>query len=235
MKQLDKNKALVCLSGGQDSTACLLYALQVYNAVYTVSFDYGQKHSVELDCAREIAEILEVAGHSVLYMPALKQIGDSALLTNADMNAVKDGLPASFVPGRNIIFLSQAAALAYKLDCGSLVTGVNEADLSGYPDCREQTMKLLEAVLSAGMETNLEIVTPLMHKTKAEVWAIAYQYRLPPYDKPEYGVELIREYTHTCYNGECAIKHEWGYGCGDCPACRLRRSGYEEFISGLEK
>ena len=229
MKRLDKTKALVCLSGGQDSTTCLLQALQIYSVVYTVSFNYGQKHSVELECAQRIIEILGMADYYVLDIPALKQIGDSALLADADVNTLKDGLPAAFVPGRNIIFLSQAAALAYKLGCGNLVTGVSETDYSGYPDCREQTIKYLEVTLNAAMETDLNIVTPLMHKAKAEIWKMAYQYRMPPYDKEPYGVELIREHTHTCYNGDRTVRHEWGYGCSNCPACQLRRHGYEEF------
>jgi len=229
MKQLNKSRALVCLSGGQDSATCLLQAIQEYGRqnTYAVSFNYGQIHAVELDCARRIARLLELAGHTVLDLPALKQLGDSALLTGADMNASKDGLPASFVPGRNIIFLSQAAALAYKLDCGMLVAGVSEADYSGYPDCREQTIRLLEQALNAGMETDLKIVTPLLHKTKAEVWQLAAQY-------PD-GLELIRKHTHTCYNGDRTIKQDWGYGCGDCPACRLRKNGYEKFKSGSGK
>ena len=219
MKKLDKTKALVCLSGGQDSVTCLLQAGRIYAKTYAVSFNYGQKHAVELTCAKTIAEILGVE-HFVLDIPALSQIGDSALLAAADVNAVKDGLPASFVPGRNVIFLSYAAALAYKLNCGILITGVSETDYSGYPDCRENTIKSLETTLNAAMEIDLEILTPLIHKTKAEIWQMAEQYD---------GVELIREHTHTCYNGDRTAKHEWGYGCGDCPACRLRCCGYEEF------
>lgn len=224
MKSLSKNKVLVSLSGGQDSAVCLLQAKKLYKTVYAVSFNYGQKNSVELDCARKIAELLKTE-HFVLDIPALKQIGDSALLTGADMNELKDGLPASFVPARNIIFLSQAAALAYKLDCGFLVTGVGEADYSGYPDCREKTINSLNETLNLAMETNLEIITPLMHKTKAEIWAMAQ----------EYDLELIREHTHTCYNGDRVHRHDWGYGCGACPACQLRKNGYEKFMSGLKK
>ncbi|GBR76008.1 queuosine biosynthesis QueC ATPase [Candidatus Termititenax persephonae] len=228
MKKLNKAKALVCLSGGQDSATCLMWAAQEYGAdkTYAVSFNYGQKHAVELACAQKIAEILNVAGHCVLDIPALKQIGNSALLADdADLNAVRDGLPASFVPGRNIIFLSQAAALAYKLDCGILIVGVGETDYSGYPDCRESTIKSLETALNHGMETNLEISAPLMHKDKAETWAMAYQCG------GQDGVELIREQTHTCYHGDHETKQDWGYGCGQCPACQLRRHGYETFLA----
>ena len=227
MKKLDKDKFLVCLSGGQDSATCLLQAVKNYGTdnVQAVAFDYGQKHSVELTCAQTVAKTLGV-NCTVLAMPALQQIGDSALFTDADVNAPKDGLPASFVPGRNIIFLSQAAALAYKLNCGNLVIGVSEADYSGYPDCRENTLQLLESALNAGMETDLKIVAPLLHKTKAQVWALARQ------SGGQDGVDLIREQTHTCYNGNRETKHEWGYGCGACPACQLRSRGYAEFIGG---
>ncbi|MDR1452877.1 MAG: 7-cyano-7-deazaguanine synthase QueC [Candidatus Margulisbacteria bacterium] len=225
MKQLAKSRALLCLSGGQDSVTCLLWAAQKYGAenIYTVAFDYGQKHAVELACAKTVAKLLGAAKHYVLRLPALQQIGDSALLTDADVNTSKDGLPASFVPARNIIFLSQAAALAYKLDCGNLITGVSEVDYSGYPDCRGQTIKLLEKTLNAGLETNLKIITPLLRKNKAEIWALARQCRGAD------GVELIREHTHTCYNGDHTTRHEWGYGCAKCPACRLRQRGYAEF------
>ncbi|MDR1113983.1 MAG: 7-cyano-7-deazaguanine synthase QueC [Candidatus Margulisbacteria bacterium] len=225
MKTLNKSRALVCLSGGQDSVTCLMWATQKYGAenIFTVSFNYGQKHAVELSCAKTTAKLFGAAAHWVLDVPALKQIGDSALLTNADVNESKDGLPASFVPARNIIFLSQAAALAYKLDCGDLITGVSEADYSGYPDCRGQTLKLLEQTLNAGLEANLEIVLPLLRKNKAEIWEMAYQCQGTD------GVELIREHTHTCYNGDHTTRHEWGYGCAKCPACQLRRKGYAEF------
>jgi 7-cyano-7-deazaguanine synthase len=221
------------LSGGQDSVTCLMEACLTGGAAqtYAVAFNYGQRHAVELACAQKAAEILGIAGYYALELPALQQIGDSALLTGADLNERKDGLPASFVPGRNIILLAQAAALAYKLNCGSLVAGVSETDYSGYPDCREYTIKFLEAALNAGMETDLQIVTPLMHKTKAETWAMAYRYRLPPFDRAErqYGVELIREHTHTCYRGDRTLRQDWGYGCGQCPACLLRQRGYAEF------
>ena len=225
MKRLNKSRALLCLSGGQDSVTCLLWAAQKYGAAntYTVAFAYGQKHAVELACAKNAARLLGAAKHYVLEIPALQQIGDSALLTSADVNASKDGLPASFVPARNIIFLSQAAALAYKLDCGNLITGVSETDYSGYPDCRGRTIKLLEKTLNTGMEANLKIITPLLRKNKAETWALAYQCRGAA------GVELIREHTHTCYNGDRQTRHEWGYGCAKCPACRLRQKGYAEF------
>ena len=237
MKKLNTGRTLVCLSGGQDSATCLLEAVRTGSVdnIYAGAFAYGQRHAVELDCARNIAGLLGLAGYYLLETPALKQINDSALLTGADVNMTKDGLPASFVPGRNIILLSQAAALAYKLDCGRLVTGVSETDYSGYPDCREHTLQLLEAALNAGMETNLQIIAPLLRKTKAETWAMAYQYRRPPFDRPErqYGVELIREHTHTCYNGERTSRHDWGYGCGHCPACLLRQRGYAEFKQSI--
>lgn len=225
MKCLNKSRALVCLSGGQDSVTCLLSARQKYGAdnTYAVAFDYGQRHRVELDCAKTAAERLGLAGFYILDLPALRQIGDSALLTAADLSETKDGLPAAFVPGRNLIFLTSAAALAYKLDCGCLVLGVSEADYSGYPDCREDTIKSMAATLNKGIDTDLEILTPLIHKTKAEIWQMAQQYTG--------GLELIREHTHTCYSGDHTTKNDWGYGCGACPACQLRRRGYEEFIN----
>jgi 7-cyano-7-deazaguanine synthase len=236
VKLLDKTKTLVCLSGGQDSVTCLMEAAQTGGGTYAVSFNYGQRHSIELDCAAQAAKILKTAGYYALDIPALRQIGGSALLTGGDLNERRDGLPASFVPGRNAIFLAQAAALAYQLNCGRLVTGVSETDYSGYPDCREYTIKFLEAALNAAMETDLEIAAPLMRKTKAETWTMAYQYRVPPFDRADkqYGAELIREHTHTCYRGDRTVRHDWGYGCGECPACLLRRRGYAEFIGALK-
>lgn len=231
----DTSTALVLFSGGQDSTACLAYALDNFAHVETLGFDYGQTHRIELDCRdrlrQEIAKINDwgtrLGDDHTLPLPALADIGGTALIASdsdsADMKEMKNNLPATFVPGRNLLFLTYAAALAYRRGLNVLVGGMCETDYSGYPDCRRDTLDALEASLNLGMETQITIDTPLMHIDKAETWEMASQLG------GEALVELTLEHSHTCYRGERELRHDWGYGCNDCPACDLRAAGYKKW------
>lgn len=216
------NRAIVLMSGGQDSTVCLAWALKTYDEVVTVGFDYGQTHIVEMQCRKTLLERLNPDGEDhVLQLPILSEISETALTGDMEIFMQENGLPNTFVPGRNILFLTTAAMLAYRKGISDLVTGVCETDYSGYPDCRDAFVKSMALSLSAGMDTKLNIHTPLMFIDKAATWALA----------DEIGgqdlVELIIEETHTCYRGERTHLHSWGYGCADCPACDLRQRGFE--------
>jgi 7-cyano-7-deazaguanine synthase len=231
----DTSTALVLFSGGQDSTACLAYALDNFAHVETLGFDYGQTHRIELDCRarlrQEIAKISDwgprLGEDHTLALPALAEIGGTALIASGsdsdDMKKMKNNLPATFVPGRNLLFLTYAAALAYRRGLNVLVGGMCETDYSGYPDCRRDTLDALEASLNLGMETHITIDTPLMHIDKAETWEMAAQLG------GEALVELTLEHSHTCYRGQREHRHDWGYGCNDCPACELRAAGYTKW------
>ena len=231
----DTSTALVLFSGGQDSTACLAYALDNFVHVETLGFDYGQTHRIELDCRarlrQEIAKISDwgprLGEDHTLALPALAEIGGTALIASGsdshDMKKTKNNLPATFVPGRNLLFLTYAAALAYRRGLNVLVGGMCETDYSGYPDCRRDTLDALEASLNLGMETHITIDTPLMHIDKAETWEMAAQLG------GEALVELTLEHSHTCYRGQREHRHDWGYGCNDCPACELRAAGYTKW------
>jgi 7-cyano-7-deazaguanine synthase len=225
-------KAMVLFSGGQDSTTCLAHALSRYERVETVGFDYGQNHRVELDCREVILQkITELApdwaarlgDDHMLDMPALSEIGGTALIGEGEIKMQANNLPSTFVPGRNLLFLTYGAALAYRRGLDVLVGGMCETDYSGYPDCRRTTLDALESALALGMDTQISIETPLMNIDKAATWKLA----------DELGgaalVDLIIEHTHTCYRGNRTLRHEWGYGCGDCPACDLRRRGFDEW------
>jgi 7-cyano-7-deazaguanine synthase len=206
-------EALVLCSGGQDSTTCLAWARRRFAAVHTVAFDYGQRHRIELQAAARIAALAGVRSHRVLTVEALKDLGGSSLTADipVDAESPADGLPNSFVPGRNLLFLTLAAAWAWQLGVTDLVTGVCQTDYSGYPDCRQDTMDALQAALRAGMAAPFTIHTPLMHLTKAQTVHLA---------RDEDGLELLA-HSHTCYNG--AIPP-----CGSCPACHLRAKGFAE-------
>lgn len=216
--------AVVVLSGGQDSVTCLGLALKNFETVYAVGFSYGQKHITELAQAARICQMYFVP-FQVFQIPVLEQLGDSALTTDGDVNQVhhrnKD-LPASFVPNRNAMFLTMAHAYAQKVGAVALITGVCETDYSGYPDCRADFIELIEEALNTGYLTNIEIHTPLMYLTKAETFELADQCGF---------LDTVIHLSHTCYNGNRTDFHEWGYGCGGCPACRLRESGYLEFVA----
>jgi 7-cyano-7-deazaguanine synthase len=224
--------ALVLFSGGQDSATCLAWALDRFGRVETVGFDYGQRHRVELECRVSfrralVGQMPELAARlgpdHILDLSILGQVSESALTGNSEIALRADGLPNTFVPGRNLLFFTLAAALAYRRDLRHIVGGMCETDYSGYPDCRDDTLKSLQVTLNLGMGSRSVLHTPLMWLDKAATWALA-----DTLGGKEL-VELIRTDTHTCYRGDHDQLHDWGYGCGDCPACELRRKGYEQF------
>lgn len=225
-------KALVLFSGGQDSTTCLAWALERYEYVETIGFDYGQRHEIELQCRINI--LVEIRNKfpnwakrlgedHVLDLKLLGQISDTAMTAEKKIEFEKNGLPNTFVPGRNLLFFTFAAAIAYRRGLSVLVGGMCETDYSGYPDCRDNTLKSLQVSLGLGMDLPLVIETPLMWLDKKQTWDLAK-------DLGGLGfVEFVQEETHTCYLGDRQRRHEWGYGCNDCPACELRRNGFEAF------
>jgi 7-cyano-7-deazaguanine synthase len=221
----------VLFSGGQDSTVCLVWALARFDRVETVGFTYGQRHAVELAQRTIILARLQSrpAGGAplgpdfVLDMPALAEISDTALTREREITLAESGLPATFVPGRNLLFLTYAAALAYRRGHGVLVGGMCETDFSGYPDCRRATLDSLQSTLALGMDRPIAIETPLMHLDKGATWALAHELG------GDALVDLILEHTHTCYLGERSKRHDWGYGCGACPACELRARGWQRW------
>jgi 7-cyano-7-deazaguanine synthase len=221
------SSALVVFSGGQDSTTCLAWAKNRYDHVETITFDYCQKHSIEIEQAQKISKILDVANY-VFTTDIFNQLADSALLEvnkedniNASHHS-KPNLPASFVPNRNAIFFTIAHAYAQKMGLDHIITGINQTDYSGYPDCRESFIKSLESSLNMGSESTIEFKYPLINLTKAETFKLA---------KEEGVLDLIINESHTCYNGDRSVKHIWGYGCGNCPACILRKKGWDEYIT----
>lgn len=224
--------ALVLFSGGQDSTTCLAHALVQYERVETIAFDYGQRHRIELDARLEVLRQFRVqfphwaarlGEDHLLAVPVLGEISETSLTRDIAMEMQEQGLPNSFVPGRNLLFLTLAAALAYRRGLDVLVTGVCETDFSGYPDCRDDTIKAMQIALSLGMDRRILIDTPLMWIDKAETWRMAERLGGPAL------VDLIVEHTHTCYLGERGTLHAWGYGCATCPACVLRAKGWERY------
>lgn len=223
------SSALVVFSGGQDSTTCLAWTKNRYDYVETITFDYHQKHSIEIEQAKRIVQILNVPNY-VVVIDIFAQLGDSALLDvnkEQDINAshhAKPNLPASFVPNRNAMFFTIAHAYAQKQGLKHIITGINQTDYSGYPDCREPFVKSLEQSLNMGSESNIEFKYPLIKLTKAETFKLA---------KDEGILDLIINESHTCYNGDRSVKHVWGYGCGGCPACILREKGWLEFSNLL--
>ncbi|SJN58309.1 7-cyano-7-deazaguanine synthase [Vibrio ruber DSM 16370] len=212
-------KAVVVFSGGQDSTTCLVEALQTYDEVHAITFDYGQRHRLEIETARQLAEQLGVKSHKVMDVGLLNELAISSL-TRDDIpvsHALQDnGLPNSFVPGRNILFLTLAGIYAYQIGAESVITGVCETDFSGYPDCRNEFIQTMNRALVQGMDREMKIVTPLMWLNKAETWAMADHYD---------ALTLVRSQTLTCYNGVI------GDGCGECPSCHLRQAGLDEYLN----
>lgn len=230
-----QTSALVLFSGGQDSATCLAWALSRYASVETVGFDYGQRHKVELDCRQTFLAALrqhfpgwceKLGQDHLLDFPLLGRLSDTALTGERAIEFEKTGLPNTFVPGRNLLFFTLAAAVAYRRSHKVLVGGMCETDYSGYPDCRDDTLKSLQVTLNLGLDSRLVIETPLMWINKAQTWEWARQLG------GDALVKLIRDETHTCYLGDRATRSAWGYGCGVCPACELRRSGYEAFTQG---
>ena len=224
--------ALVLFSGGQDSTTCLAQALTRYERVETIAFDYGQRHHVELQARLKVLEALRqefpqwaprMGDDHLLDLAVLGQVSETSLTRDVAFKMESSGLPNTFVPGRNLLFLTLAAALAYRRGLDVLVTGVCETDYSGYPDCRDDTMKAMQLALSLGMDKRLLIDTPLMWLDKAQTWQLAESLGGPAL------VDLIVEHSHTCYLGERTQRHAWGWGCGTCPACELRARGWERY------
>jgi 7-cyano-7-deazaguanine synthase len=228
-----EQKAIVLFSGGQDSTLCLAWALTRFSEVETVGFAYGQRHAIELACRPMIrAEISAFAwpgrlgSDHLIDLSVLGQISDTALTRETEIRMDEAGLPTTFVPGRNILFFTMAAALASRRGASVLVGGMCETDYSGYPDCRDETIKALQVTLNLGMAQRFRIETPLMWLTKAQSWALAEQLGGPTL------VDLIVEETHSCYLGERGLRHDWGYGCATCPACLLRAKGFADYRAG---
>jgi len=227
------NGALVLFSGGQDSTTCLAWALSHYAKVETIGFDYGQRHAIELTMRPALLQKMRVLSSDwntrlgddhMIDLSLLGKISDTALTRDVEISMQENGLPNTFVPGRNLMFITVAATVAYRRGLNVLVGGMCETDFSGYPDCRDDTMKALQVALNLGMSTRLNIETPLMWIDKAATWRLAHDLG------GQALVDLIRTDTHTCYLGERGDLHDWGYGCGKCPACDLRARGYRQFI-----
>ena len=232
-----QDAALLLFSGGQDSTVCLAWALARYARVETIGFHYGQRHAVEMHCRtavlhhlrRDFPQWVEHLGaDSVLELDVIREVSDSALTRDAEITVGANHLPTTFVPGRNLLFFTTAAALAYRRGIKVLIGGMCETDYSGYPDCRDDTLKALQVALNLGMERRFVIETPLMWLDKAATWRLAAELG------GEQFVQLIIEHTHSCYRGDRTERHAWGYGCGACPACELRARGYQRWKSGSE-
>ncbi|MEQ9504836.1 MAG: 7-cyano-7-deazaguanine synthase QueC [Hyphomonas sp.] len=224
--------ALVLFSGGQDSATCLAWALDRFDRVETIGFDYGQRHRVELACRATFRDNLAAAfpdwgarlgTDHLLDATVLKSLGDTAMTEEIEISTLASGLPSTFVPGRNLLFFTLAGALAARRGAGALVGGMCETDYSGYPDCRAVTLKAQEQTLQLGLESDIRIEAPLMYVDKAATWALAHTLG------GDALVNLVIEDTHTCYLGDRAHRHSWGYGCGTCPACELRASGWDRW------
>jgi 7-cyano-7-deazaguanine synthase len=236
--QFQPQTALVLFSGGQDSTTCLAWALTRFARVETLGFDYGQRHAIELACRDRLldgvaalsADWAQRLGDShTLAIPTLSEISETALTRDVAIEMGADGLPNTFVPGRNLVFLTFAAALAYRRGIADIVGGMCETDYSGYPDCRDESLRALRDALTLGMARPFELHTPLMWLSKAATWQLAH-------DLGGSGlVDLIREHSHTCYLGERGARHDWGFGCGECPACSLRAKGWREHVADAGK
>jgi 7-cyano-7-deazaguanine synthase len=227
--------ALVLFSGGQDSTTCLAWALDRFDHVETLGFDYGQRHRVELDCRETLRRALaamrsewgaRLGEDHTIEVGAIAQVSQSALTQNMTIAMAADGLPNTFVPGRNLIFLTFAAALSYRRGLRHIVGGMCETDFSGYPDCRDDTVKAMQVALNLGMNQRFVLETPLMWIDKAQTWGLAEALG------GEALVDLIQRETHTCYLGERGDLHDWGHGCGHCPACQLRADGFARYAAG---
>ena len=232
MSPRETNAALVLFSGGQDSSVCLAWALARYERVETVGFDYGQRHAVEMEARqavrREVAArfpqwAARLGEDHVLDIRSFGAVAQSALTADRAIEMTERGLPSTFVPGRNLVFLIYAAALADRRGIDALVGGMCETDFSGYPDCRRDTLDAMQSALNLGMDRHFRVETPLMWLTKAQTWGLAKALG------GEDLVQLIVEESHTCYQGERSLLHAWGHGCGACPACELREKGYVEW------
>jgi 7-cyano-7-deazaguanine synthase len=231
---VDRQSALVLFSGGQDSATCLAWALARFDHVETIGYAYGQRHTIELACRQPLLEGLEAVNagwaaklgeHHTLDIPTIGTVSETALTRDVEIAMGEGGLPNTFVPGRNLIFLTFAAALAYRRGIKHIVTGVCETDYSGYPDCRDDTIKALQVAINLGMERRFVLHTPLMWRDKAATWALAHELG------GDALVDLIRTHSHSCYLGVRDISHDWGAGCGECPACHLRAEGWNRYAA----
>jgi 7-cyano-7-deazaguanine synthase len=230
---IDPRRALVLFSGGQDSTVCLAHALERYSHVETVGFDYGQRHLVELESRLHVRSELHgkfpqwadrLGDDHVLDLSLLSQLSDTALTSQREIEMNAGGLPNTFVPVRNLLFFTVAASVADRRGLSVLVGGMCETDYSGYPDCRDNTLKSLQVAISLGLDKSMTIETPLMWLDKAETWAMTERLG------GETLIELVIEHTHSCYLGDREHRHAWGWGCGLCPSCDLRRKGYDAWL-----
>jgi 7-cyano-7-deazaguanine synthase len=231
---LATDTALVLFSGGQDSTTCLAWALKHYARVETMGFDYGQRHAVELTVRPALLDSLrrldpawdaKLGEDHMINLGLLSEIGQTAMTHDIAIETQANGLPNTFVPGRNLLFLTVAATVAYRRGLTVLVGGMCETDFSGYPDCRDDTIKALQVALNLGMDTRFKLETPLMWRDKRQTWELAEELGGQPL------VDLIRAGTHTCYLGQRGELHDWGHGCGTCPACELRARGYQQYVA----
>lgn len=232
MTELAGDAALVLFSGGQDSATCLAWALDRFQRVETVGFAYGQRHAVEMSVRAPLARAIaglsahwraRLGADRVLDLDLFRDLGHSALTADLPFGSREDGLPATFVPGRNLVFLTVAAIVAAQRGIKHLVTGVCETDYSGYPDCRDDTIKALQVAINLGMQSRLVLHTPLMWRDKAETWRLAESLGGEPL------VAAVVEGSHSCYAGDRTTRHDWGYGCGACDACRLRARGWQQY------
>jgi 7-cyano-7-deazaguanine synthase len=233
---IDSRSALVLFSGGQDSTTCLAWALDRFEQVETIAFDYRQRHRIELDQRLVVLDEVRrrfpewagrLGGDHFIDIGVLGQISETSLTRETAFRMEKDGLPNSFVPGRNLLFFTFAAAVAWRRGIRHLVGGMCETDFSGYPDCRDDTIKALQVALNLGMDRSFDLQTPLMWLDKAATWSLAQQLGGDPL------IEVLLEHTHTCYRNERGPRNDWGYGCGECPACALRQRGFAQWQKSL--
>ncbi len=235
MITLNPQTALVLFSGGQDSCTALIWALGKYTTVHTVGFHYGQRHNVEMEVRQAFLKKLRadypelssgLGEDNIINLQGLSEIGETAMTSEIEIVMDENGLPNTFVPGRNLAFFVMAGALAYRLNAGVMVGGMCETDYSGYPDCRRDTLEMLNKAINLGMESNLTIETPLMDISKGDSWRLLEELGGPDM------VAFVNKGSHTCYKGVRATFHDWGYGCGDCPACELRERGWRDYKSG---
>lgn len=232
MSDLSKQTAGILFSGGQDSATCLAWALQRFGRVETIGFTYGQRHAVEMECRLDVRHAIQtqfpdwaakIGEDHVINLAGLGQISETSLTRDVEIGVHANGLPTTFVPGRNLIFLNYAAALGWRRGFTHLVAGMCEADFSGYPDCRKDTLEAQMEAISLGLDKSFHLHTPLMHQTKAGAWIMAQDMGGKAL------VDIIRVKSHSCYLGVHDELHAWGYGCGTCPACELRAAGWSEF------
>lgn len=233
---MSKKKALVLFSGGQDSTVCLVWALQHFDHVETIGFDYAQRHIVELQCRQSVFKALstqfpewhkKLGKDQIIDLTWLGQISDCSLTVEKEIELKENGLPNTFVPGRNLIFFLVASSIAYRRGLDTLVGGMCQTDFSGYPDCREDTLKALQVATNLGMDSQFRFETPLMWVDKSETFNLAQQLGGAAL------LDLLKIHTHTCYMGNRETLHDWGYGCGQCPACELRKNGWEKYVASM--